>query len=232
METIGIFAPRNMQCNHSCVFQFQFWSSFFLARNSQGLDPAVMLVCSKWDLLDMRVLPMGVASPGWIGRCNLGLAFTHGFIYSQLQVSSVQSLICVRLFAIPWTAARQASLSITNSWAYSNSCPLSQWCHPTISFSVVSFSSCLWSFPASGSLPMSRFFTSCGQSMEFQLQHQSFQWLFRTDFLQDGLVGSPCSPRDSQESAPTPQFQSINSSALSFLLQSNSHIHKWLLEKP
>ena len=53
--------------------------------------------------------------------------------------------------------------------------------------------------------------------LEFQLQHQSSQWIFRTDFLQDGLVGSPCSPRDSQESSPTPQFKSINSSALSFL---------------
>ena len=47
--------------------------------------------------------------------------------------------------------------------------------------------------------------------LEFQLQHQSFQWTPRTD-LQDGLVGSPCSPRDSQESSPTPQFKSINSS--------------------
>ena len=53
--------------------------------------------------------------------------------------------------------------------------------------------------------------------LEFQLQHQSFQWTPRTDFLQDGLVGSPCSPRDSQESSPTPQFKSINSSTLSFL---------------
>ena len=53
--------------------------------------------------------------------------------------------------------------------------------------------------------------------LEFQLQHQSFQWIFRTDLLQDGLVGSPCSPRDSQKSSPTPQFKSINSSALSFL---------------
>ena len=52
---------------------------------------------------------------------------------------------------------------------------------------------------------------------EFQLQHQSFQWIFRTDFLSDGLVGSPCSPRDSQESSPTLQFKRINSSALSFL---------------
>ena len=53
--------------------------------------------------------------------------------------------------------------------------------------------------------------------LEFQLQHQSFQWISRTDFLQNGLVGSPCSPRDSQESFPTPQFKSINSLAFSFL---------------
>ena len=53
--------------------------------------------------------------------------------------------------------------------------------------------------------------------LEFQLQHQFFQWTPRTDFLKDGLVGSPCSPRDSQESSPTPQFKSINSSVLSFL---------------
>ena len=53
--------------------------------------------------------------------------------------------------------------------------------------------------------------------LEFQLQHQSLQWTPRTDLLSDGLVGSPCSPRDSQESSPTPQFKSINSSALSFL---------------
>ena len=53
--------------------------------------------------------------------------------------------------------------------------------------------------------------------LEFKLQHQSFQWTPRTDLLQDGLVGSPCSPRDSQESFPKPQFKSINSSMLSFL---------------
>ena len=51
--------------------------------------------------------------------------------------------------------------------------------------------------------------------LELQLQHQFFQWMFRTDFLQDWLVSSPCSPRDSQESSPTPQFKSINSSTLS-----------------
>ena len=53
--------------------------------------------------------------------------------------------------------------------------------------------------------------------LELQLQHQSFQSTFRTDFLEDWLIWSPCSPRDSQESSPTPQFKSINSSVLNFL---------------
>ena len=53
--------------------------------------------------------------------------------------------------------------------------------------------------------------------LEFQLWHHSFQWNPGADLLQNGLVGSPCSPRDSQESSPTSQFKSINSSALSLL---------------
>ena len=53
--------------------------------------------------------------------------------------------------------------------------------------------------------------------LEFQFQHQSFQWTPRTGLLQDGLVGSPCSPRDSQEPSPIPQFKSINFSVLSLL---------------
>ena len=64
---------------------------------------------------------------------------------------------------------------------------------------------------------VSSFWYQVAKVLEFQLQHQSFQWIFRTDFLQDGLVGSPCSPRDSQESSPAPQFKGINSLGLSFL---------------
>ena len=178
---------------------------------------------------------------------------------------------------------------------YSNSCPLNPWCNPTISSSVVPFSSHLQPFPAPGSFLMSQFFTSGGQSigvsaeasvqfssvaqscptlcdpmnrsmpghhvhhqlpeftqthvhwvsnaiqpshplsspsppvpnpsqhqgllkwvsslhqvakvLEFQLQYQSFWWTPRTDLLYNGLVGSPCTPRDSQESSPTPQFK-------------------------
>ena len=52
--------------------------------------------------------------------------------------------------------------------------------------------------------------------LEFQLQHQSFQWLFRVDFFWNWLVWSPCSPRDSQESSPAPKFESINSSVRRF----------------
>ena len=53
--------------------------------------------------------------------------------------------------------------------------------------------------------------------LELQFQHQSFQWIFRVDFPYDWLVWSPFSPRNSQESSPTPQFKSINSSAFSLL---------------
>ena len=81
------------------------------------------------------------------------------------QFSSVQSLCRVWLFAIPWTAARQATLSITTPKVHPNSCALSQWCCPTISPSVISFSSCPQSFPASGSFPMSQPFVSGGQSI-------------------------------------------------------------------
>ena len=80
-----------------------------------------------------------------------------------VQFSSVWSFSHVRLFATPWTAARQASPSPTPG-AHSNSCPSSQWCHPTISSSAIPFSH-LQSFPASGSCPMSQLFASGGQSI-------------------------------------------------------------------
>ena len=94
----------------------------------------------------------------------------------------VQTLSHIQLFTTPWTAACQASLSFI-SWSLLRPCPLSQWCHPTISSSVVPFSSCFQSFPASGS---SQWVTSSHQMakvLEFQLQHQSFQWIFRTDWM-------------------------------------------------
>ena len=86
------------------------------------------------------------------------------FLLKMLKSEWVQLLIRVWFYAIPWTAARQASLSSTN-FRSSNSCPSSQWCHPAILSSVVSFSSHLQSFPASGSFSVNQFFTSSGQSI-------------------------------------------------------------------
>ena len=82
--------------------------------------------------------------------------------------SSFQSLSRVWLFATPWTAARQASLSPTPR-VHPNPHPLSPWCHPTISSSIISFSSCPQSFLASGSFPMSQLFASGGQSFSFNI---------------------------------------------------------------
>ena len=78
--------------------------------------------------------------------------------------------------------ARPPCLSLT-SRVYSNSCPLSRWCYPTTSTSVSPFSSHFQSLSASGSFQMSQLFTSDGQSIGVQLQHQSFQWTFKTDLL-------------------------------------------------
>ena len=87
--------------------------------------------------------------------------------------------------------------------------PSSPWCHPAISSSVVPFSSCPQSLPASESFPMSQIFTWSGQSTGASALASFLQRNPRVDLLQNGLVGSPCSPRNSQESSLTPQFKSI-----------------------
>ena len=113
-----------------------------------------------------------------------------------------------------WPAAHQASLSFTISQSLLRLVSTESWCHPTVSSSVAPLSSYLSFFLTSGSFPKSWLFPSV---LEFQLQHQSFQWTFRIDFLQDWLVWSPCSPRDSQEFSSEPQFKSINYSVFSLL---------------
>ena len=122
----------------------------------------------------------------WTNVCNkfspicLSLS-TNLSIY--LRVLSVQSSSVTQLcptLCNPWMYARPPCSSPTPR-VYSNSCPSSQWCHPAISFSVVPFSSCPQSLPASGSFPMSQ--CDVAKVLEFPLQHQSFQWTPRTDLL-------------------------------------------------
>ena len=92
-----------------------------------------------------------------------------------------------------------------------------QWGHPTISSSVVPFSSCPQSFSASGSFPVSWLFASGGQSIRASASASIFPVNIQDWFPLWSLVWSPCSPRDSQGFSPTPQFKSISSSALSLL---------------
>ena len=100
------------------------------------------------------------------------------------------------------------------SRVYSNSCPLSQWCHPTISSSVVPFSSRLQSFPASGSFPMSQFFASGGQSIRVSASASILPMNIR-DWFPLGWTGwISLQFKSLSRASPTRQFKSINSSAL------------------
>ena len=139
---------------------------------------------------------------------------THTHTHTSVQFRRSVMSNSLRLHGLQHT--RLPSPSPTPG-AYSNSCPSSWWCHPTISSSIVPFSSCPQSFPASGSFPMSQFFTSGGQNIGVSALGSVLSMNIQDWFPLGWTGGSPCSPEDSQESSPTPQFKSINSSALSFL---------------
>ena len=117
-------------------------------------------------------------------------------------------------------------------WAYSNSCPLSRWCHPTISSSVVPFSSCPQSFPALGSFQMSQFFTSHGQiigvSASASVLPMNIQDWFPLGWT--GWISLQSKGLSKVFSSTTVQKHQFFDAQPS--LWSNSHIHKWLLEKP
>ena len=139
-----------------------------------------------------------------------------GLREGSVQFSSVQSLSRVQLFATPWITARQASLSITSSW----SSPSLTSIESVMPSSHLILCRPLLLPPVPPSISLFQWVNSLhevAKVLELQLQHHSFQRNPRADLLQNGLVGSPCSLGDSQESSPTPQFKSINSSVLSLL---------------
>ena len=150
-------------------------------------------------------------------------------MFPYLFISSVQSLSCVQLFVTPQTAAHQASLSITKSWGllkliefyhYHRDGNAIQPSHPLSSPSPA--------FNLSQHQSLFQWVSSSHQVdkvLELQLQHQPFQWIFRTDFLEDWWVWSLCSPRDSQS-----LLQDHNSKAsvlqhLAFFMVQLSHLH-------
>ena len=153
-------------------------------------------------------------------------------IHSPYPISSVQSLSLV-------DSLRPHELKHTRPpcWSptprvYSNPCPLSQWCHPSISSSVIPFSSCLQSFPASGSFQISQFFTSGSQSIGVSasasvlpMDTQDWSPLRWTGWI--SLQSKGLSRVFSNTTVQNHQFFGAQLSS-----QSNSHIHTWPLEKP
>ena len=146
------------------------------------------------------------------------------WLYGSVQLLSVSD----SLWAHEPQHARPPCPSPTPG-VYPNSCPSSWWCLPTISSSVIPFSSCPQSLPASGSFPMSQLFTSSGQSIGVSASISVLP-MNTQDFSHLGWTGwISLQSKDSQESSPTPQFKSINSSVLIFLYNLTlTFIHDYL----
>ena len=149
----------------------------------------------------------------------------------NLSFSSVQSLSRVWLFVTPYTAAHQLPCPSPTPRACSNPCPSNLWCHPTIS-SVIPFSSCLQSFPASGSFLMSELFTSGGQSSGTSASASvlpvNIHGWFHLGLT--GLISLQSKGLSRVFSNITVWKHQFFGTQLS--LSSNSRIHTWLLGKP
>ena len=144
-------------------------------------------------------------------------------------VVAVQSLNHIQHFATPWMGACLASILSPSPGACSNSCPLSRWCHPTISSSVVPFSSCLQSFSASGSfLKISQLFSSGSQSIGASALASVLPMNIQDRFPlgSTGLI-----LRGTLKSLLQHQVQKHQSFGVQLSFWPNSHIHTWLLEK-
>ena len=147
--------------------------------------------------------------------CSWQLLFSHQVMSYSLQAHKLQHarLPCPSLF----------------SGVCSNSCPLSWWCHPTISSSVTPFFSCSQSFPTSGSFPVNWLFISGGQSIVASAS--VFQWIFRLiSFSIDRLISSLPKGLSRVFSSTTVWKHHFIGAQLS--LWSSSHNHTWLLERP
>ena len=152
----------------------------------------------------------------WMSVYNVSVCFIFSsLLYVCCSVQFSRSVVSDSLRPHESQHARPLCSS-PSPGVHSNSCPLSPWCHPAISSSVVPFSSCPQFLPAAESFPVSQLFAWGGQStgvsaLASVLPKKSQGW------SSEWTGWSPCSPRDSQESSPTPQFKSINSSVLSLL---------------
>jgi len=183
--------------------------------------------CGRWE---NKVIPVTITFPHTAKVCNLSwkelciliwissVQFTHSVVSDSLRPHGLQHT--------------SSPCPSTTPGAHPNSCPLIRWCHPTISSSVVPFSSCPQFSPASGSFQMSQLFTSGGQNIGVSastsvlpINTQDWSPLGWTGWI--SLQSKGLSRVFSNTTVQKHQFFCTQLSLLS-----NSHIHTWLLEKP
>ena len=188
-----------------------------------------MYIWQNWGCSDLYLFCLAICSYFWKYIRPLKWEQKSTLLHSSVQFS--RSVVSDSLWPHRLQHTRPPHPSPT-SRVYSNSCPLSRWCHPTILSSVVPSSPCLQSFPASGSFPMSQIFASGGQSIGVSasasvlpMNIQDWSPLGWTGWI--SLQSKGLSRVFSNTTVQKHQFFSTQLS-----LESNSHIHTWLLEKP
>ena len=185
-------------------------------RNSSYLNPHYIFYISLVCITTFECLVLILVAPSGLSSCSI--QFSHLVVSDSLQLNGLQH-------------ARIPCPSQTPR-AYSDSCPLSQWCHPTISPLVIPFSFCLQSFPASGSSTLRQLFVSGGQnigaSASALVLPMNIQGLFPLGLT--GLISMKSKGLSRVYASTTILKHQLFNTQPS--LWSNSHIHTWILEKP
>jgi len=179
-----------------------------------------MVLCIKFKYISIFIFELlfGHCRSHWLQHARLPyLSFFPVFHHLQVQFSSVAQS-CLTLCnpmdsSKPGFPVHHQLPELTQTHVH----PVGDAIQPSHPSSVIHFASRLQSFRASGSFPMRHFFTSGGQSTGVSASASVLPMNTQDSFPLGGLIGSPCSLRDSQDSSPTPQFKSIKSSVLSFL---------------
>ena len=199
--------------NSSCLCQQR--SRTTTVRMQRGEICTDMSSIWPWSMVYMNLKLELISSARWLRIEVQGTRRANRVIeWFQILIQFSRSIVSDSLRPHGLQHARLPCPSPTPG-AYSNSCPSSQWCHPTISSSINPFSSCLQSFLASGSFPM--FFISGNQSIEVSASASVLPMNIQ-DWFPLGLTGwTSLQSKDSQESSPMPQFKRINSLALNVL---------------
>ena len=184
-----------------------------------------MVLVFKWFTFDMKYF----WDFTWSIYCNLLIKWD---LYNWSEFCSVQSSVMSSSLCLHGLQHARLLRPSPTSGAYSNSCSLSWWCHPTISSSVGPFSSCIQSFPASGSFQMSQLFASGSQSIGVSASASVLPMNIQDWFPLGWIASISLQSKGLSRVFSNTTVQKHQFVGTQLSLWSNSHIHTWLLEKP